>query len=158
MPQVGLGSGLWRRGERDGVCDLGWRTKGEGKASPLLSFPEELSDHQRASHNLLLENKFRPTSLQKRVSVFTPPKGQEKVHSREVRAPPACPRAKVRSVGNIVNCRGGRCGSAGLTAGVREIVLGLIVSPGCPQRGEKIDLNSSGFLTTSPPLRLPSLA
>lgn len=60
--------------------------KGEGKASLLLSSPKKLSDHQCASHSLLLENKFHPTSLKKWVSVFSPPKGQQKVHSREARA------------------------------------------------------------------------
>lgn len=128
--------------------------KGQGKASLLLGLPEELSDHQSSSRDLLLENKFRSSSRKKWVSVFTLRKGQQKVHSRDARPPGrAVPRPRLRLLATSSITSGpGRCRSAGLAAGVREIVFGLIILAGCPQRGEKIDLNPSGFVPHAPPI------
>lgn len=127
--------------------------KGEGKASLLHNLPEECSDQPSPSHLLLLENRFCSSSRKKWVSVFTLRKRQQKVHSRDVRPPGRAaprPRRCPLATSSLTSGRG-RCRSAGLAADISEIVFGLIILPGCPQRGGKIDLNPSGFVPHAPP-------
>lgn len=70
---------------------------------------------------------------------------------------PVSPAAKALSA---VNRELDRCWSAGLAAGSRRHegnAFGLIMLPACPQGGEKIDLNPSGFVPHALPSPTPRL-